>query len=161
MITRACINARFGQRRVGLRTIKNFTLGRGVGTDACGIPLKPTWSVRELLSSYPSPCLSPATFKRLHELSALAPLPECTPEYDLMKKELDELVRLVEAVKLIDVERSADDSIPDGRICAEGTGIPLTKVVKWKNDETHGRELLKHASRTVDGMYIVETDRKR
>ncbi|KAF8843167.1 hypothetical protein BDN67DRAFT_964817 [Paxillus ammoniavirescens] len=156
-----CINTRVKQLCASSRTLRTLTSSRGVETDACGIPLKPTWSVRELLSSYPSPSISSATLKRLHELSALVPPTEGTPEYDLMKKELEELVRLVEAVKFIKAEDSAVGSIPDGRIWAEGSGIPLTKVVDAKNDEVHGRELLKHASRTIDGMYIVETDRKR
>ncbi|KAF9247128.1 hypothetical protein BU15DRAFT_39281 [Melanogaster broomeanus] len=162
MIARRCPSiARLCHRCVSSRTLSNFALSKGVETDACGIPIKPTWSVRELLSSYPSPSISPATFKRLHELSALIPPAEGTSEYDLMKKELHELVRLVEAVKLINIDGSADGSIPDGRVSAEGTGISLTKVVEGNNDEVQGRELLKHASRTMDGMYIVETDRKR
>ena len=39
-----------------------------VETDASGILLKPTWSVHNLISSYPKPTTSSATFKCLHEL---------------------------------------------------------------------------------------------
>ncbi|KAI9574499.1 hypothetical protein HD554DRAFT_1981520, partial [Boletus coccyginus] len=142
------------------RTFRTFLQTRQVGTDACGIPLKPTWSLRELLSSYPSPSLSPATFQRLHELSALILPTQDTPEYDTTKKELDELVRLVEAVKLVNVDRlPTDSSTPDGRVWAEGTGIPLTKQPPDK--KIHGTKLLEYASRTLEGMYVVETDRER
>ncbi|KIL00302.1 hypothetical protein PAXRUDRAFT_821842 [Paxillus rubicundulus Ve08.2h10] len=159
MITR--YNARIKQLSASSRALRTLTSSRGMETDACGIPLKPTWSIRKLLSSYPSPSISPATFKRLHELSALVPPVEGTSQYELTKKELEELVRLVEAVKFTRAESSAIDSIPDGRIWEEGSGMLLTKVLDVNNVEVHGRELLKHASQTINGMYIVETDRKR
>ncbi|KAF8138676.1 hypothetical protein EV363DRAFT_1314503 [Boletus edulis] len=141
------------------RTFRTLLQIRQVQTDACGIPLKPTWSLRQLVSSYPSPSLSPATFQHLHELSALLPPREGTPEYDITKKELDELVRLVEAVKLVNVDRPTDSSIPDGRVWAEGTGIPLTK--EPFDEKIQGTKLLHYASRTLEGMYVVETDRER
>lgn len=111
------------------------------------------------MSSYPSPSLSPATFHRLHELSALIPPKEGTPEYDITKKELDELVRLVEAVKLVNVDHPTDSSIPDGRIWAEGSGIPLTK--EPLDGDVQGTRLLDYANRTLENMYVVETDRVR
>ncbi|KIJ70475.1 hypothetical protein HYDPIDRAFT_78497 [Hydnomerulius pinastri MD-312] len=142
------------------RISRYLSASTGIETDACGIPLKPTWSVKELLSSYPSPSISPATFKRLHELSALIPPAEGTVEHDTMKKELEEMVRLVEAVKLIKVDGPVDGSIPDGRIWAEGTGILLSEGAV-DGDEAKGRKLLELASRTEGDMYVVETDRKR
>jgi len=79
-----------------------------------------------------------------------------------MRRELEHLVRLVEAVKLVKVDRHADDTIPDGRIWAQGKGIPLKEdASRVRDDEKRGRDLLKLASRTLDGMYVVETDRKR
>lgn len=121
--------------------------------------MKPTWSLKELMSSYPSPSLSSATFRRLHELSALIPPTEGTPEYDTAKKELDELVRLVEAVKLVNIDHPTDSSIPDGRVWAENTGILLTKGPL--DDEMQGARLLRFAKRTLEGMYVVESDRER
>lgn len=141
------------------RTLGVLLQTRQVATDACGIPLKPTWSLRELLSSYPSPSLSPVTFQRLHQLSALIPPTEGTPEYDATRKQLDELVRLVEAVKLVNVDRPTDSSIPDGRVWAEDTGISLAK--EPLDEGIRGTKLLDHASRTLEGMYVVETDRER
>lgn len=132
---------------------------RQIRTDACGIPLKPTWSLRALVSSYPSPSLSSVTFQRLHELSALIPPGQGTPEYDATKKELDELVRLVEAVRLVNADRPSDSSIPDGRVWAETAGIPLTK--EPLDDEIQETGLLHFANRTLEGMYVVETDRER
>ncbi|KAJ7179398.1 hypothetical protein C8R46DRAFT_1073635, partial [Mycena filopes] len=55
---------------------------RVVDTDACGIPRRPTWSVNELLSF----------------------LPQNTLEYEKLKTGLEELIRLVEAVKMVDTE---------------------------------------------------------
>lgn len=132
-----------------------------VETDACGIPLNPTWSVKELLSSYPSPTLSSSTFRRLHELSALIPPAEETPEHAEIKTEFEELVRLVEAVKLVQLDDYPSDTIPDGRIWAEGKGLPLESSSSTEGDEVQGRDLLQLASRTLDGMYVVEANSKR
>ncbi|OAX39150.1 hypothetical protein K503DRAFT_849665 [Rhizopogon vinicolor AM-OR11-026] len=130
-----------------------------VETDKYGIPLKPTWSVQELLSSYPAPSISPATFKRLHELSALLPPEEGTPKYAKLKHELEDLIKLVEATKLIKVEETESAGIPDGRVMAEGFGIPLDRTPG--NDVARGQNLLSYATRSADGMYVVETNRSR
>ena len=102
-------------------------------TDSCGIPIHPTWSVNELISSYPTPTITSATLKRLHELSALIPPVEGTTEHGTLKREMEDLVKLVEAVKLVDLsddtgEGSAEGLIPDGRVWAEGTGIQPTDL---------------------------------
>ncbi|KAI6004029.1 hypothetical protein EDD15DRAFT_2222087 [Pisolithus albus] len=131
-----------------------------VETDACAIPLNPTWSVNELLSSYPTPTLSSATFRRLHELSALIPPAEGTAELEEMKMELEELVRLVEAVKLVKLDDPPGDAIADGRIWAEGRGIPLDNDSSTDGDGVQGGDLLSLASRTLDGMYVVEANSK-
>lgn len=72
---------------------------------------------------------------------------------------MDELVKLVEAVKLVDVGRPTDSSIPDGRVWAEDTGLPMTK--EPLDEEIQGTKLLDYANRTLEGMYVVETDRER
>ncbi|EIM85592.1 uncharacterized protein STEHIDRAFT_59495 [Stereum hirsutum FP-91666 SS1] len=131
-------------------------------TDDCGIPLRPTWSVHELLSSYPKPKLSSTTLSHLHRLSALAPPEEGTPEHTKLTSELEDLVKLVEAVKLVDCSElqteQEENKIPDGRILPKGVGIDLTggSVEEVKD----GRELLKHAARTEDGFYVVDADRR-
>ncbi|KZS98098.1 hypothetical protein SISNIDRAFT_481960 [Sistotremastrum niveocremeum HHB9708] len=79
-----------------------------VEVDELGVPVRPTWSVNELLSSYPKPTLSDEKFKRLHELSALVPPQEGTPEHAELKSRMEELIRLVEAVKLVDTSSVAD-----------------------------------------------------
>ncbi|KAG6849222.1 hypothetical protein H0H93_010344 [Arthromyces matolae] len=119
-------------------------------TDELGIPLKPTWSVHELLSSYPKPTLSSATLTRLHNLSALTPPKEGTIEHEVLKNEMEELIRLVEAVKLVDTEdvRPATFELPDQ------ASTPLGVDPK-------GRELLRTAARTADGFYVVDSDKKR
>ena len=84
------------------------------------------WSVNELLSLYPRPAISPATLKHLHALSALIPPEEGSPERAKLTKETQDLVKLVEAVKLVDTKSVGNtNDIPDGRIWAEGTGIDL------------------------------------
>ena len=128
--------------------------------DSTGIPLKPTWSVNELLSSYPRPTITPATLKRLHELSALIPPTEGTPEHAKLTGEMEELVKLVEAVKLIDTSKETEDgSVPDGRIWAEGEGMTLEP--HGDAVPVDGRSLLMHSSRTLEGLYVVEADKPR
>ena len=135
----------------------------GIETDSCGIPVRPTWSVNELISSYPSPTLSPATLKHLHALSALIPPEEGTPEHETLKRELEDLVKLVEAVKLVNVEEGSQNSkVNDGRIWAQGTGIPLSEEdTKDEGGMTRGRALLRHTDRTSDNFYIVDAERTR
>ncbi|KAI6164982.1 hypothetical protein EDD17DRAFT_1473686 [Pisolithus thermaeus] len=146
-------------RYCGRTTILKRPLTKAaVETDAYGIPLNPTWSVNELLSSYPMPILSSTTFRRLHELSALIPPAKGTREFDEMKRELEELVRLVEAVKLVKLEDCPGNAIADGRIWAEGKGIPLDYDSSEGDDGVQGRDLLSLASRTLDGMYVVEAN---
>ena len=132
---------------------------RHIETDSCGIPLQPTWSVNELLSSYPSPTISTTTFKQLHALSALIPPEEGTLEHDELKRELEDLVKLVEAVKLVKVEEVYENG--DGRIWAEGTGIPLSGSTTENAKSMEAPSLLRHATRIHDGFYVVDADRTR
>ncbi|KAI0092458.1 hypothetical protein BDY19DRAFT_903275 [Irpex rosettiformis] len=135
--------------------------------DEDGIPLRPTWSVNELLSSYPRPTISPSTLKRMYKLSALVPPAEGTREHADITRELEDLVKLVEAVKLVHVDEKVaytDHGIPDGRIWEEGTGIPLEKSSKpgaVVKEEAHGRALLEHAQRTHNGLYVVDKSSRR
>jgi hypothetical protein len=64
-------------------------------------------------------------------------------------------VRLVEAVKLVDTTGVSSD----GRIRPKGRGKqrPADEV---SNGEPLGSELLKHAKRTQDGYYVVESPPK-
>lgn len=125
-------------------------------TDAYGIPIRPTWSVNELLSSYPKPTLSSTTLARLHELSALIPPSEGTPEHTKLKEEMEDLVRLVEAVKLVDTtsvqpreqhaitEQQFNQSTPSGQ-----------------DQEASGEALLHHAARVSGSFYVVDADKRR
>lgn len=133
-------------------------------TDAYGIPTRPTWSVNELLSSYPQPSIPPSTFEHLHKLSALVPPKEGTPEYKKLKKEMEDLVKLVEAVKLVDTSEVKDsEEVPDGRIWADGVGIELNAQPSTKEGDkmSRGRDLMKHAAKTSNGMYIVESEKMK
>jgi len=135
-----------------------------IETDENGIPVRPTWSVNELLSSYPKPTISPATLKHLHTLSALIPPEEGSPEHAKLTEEMQDLVKLVEAVKLVDTESVRDENgIPDGRIWAEGTGIDLdAKPIPVDENEVQGRGLLKYAKNvSPDGLYLIDSDRSK
>ncbi|GJE84928.1 hypothetical protein PsYK624_010040 [Phanerochaete sordida] len=148
----------------GLRWTSSAPRPAPVEVDECGIPRGPTWSVNELLSSYPQPTIAPVTLKKLHSLSALLPPEEGTPAHAKLTAEMESLVKLVEAVKLADFgEETApqEGGIPDGRIWAEGTGIKLERSGEVVQDEVHGRDLLRHAARTEDGLYVVDADRTR
>ena len=81
---------------------------------------------------------------------------------------MENLVKLVEAVKLVDVglaSKAAEAEVPDGRIWAEGTGIPLEysgeRMSPKDEGEVHGQALLAYASRTEDNLYVVDTDRAK
>ncbi|KAG6899771.1 hypothetical protein C0993_006997 [Termitomyces sp. T159_Od127] len=119
-------------------------------TDEYGIPLKPTWSVHELLSSYPKPTLSSATLTRLHKLSALQPPEEGSIEQEKLKGEMEELIRLVEAVKLVDTQGVHPTTFE----LQNQQAIP-------SEDEPSGRLLLQDATRTLNGFYVVDSDKRR
>ncbi|KAF9534956.1 hypothetical protein CPB83DRAFT_843228 [Crepidotus variabilis] len=150
-------------RSRGLRTLaREFTLVRAnsttspltSSTDACGIPTSPVWSVNELLSSYPSPQLLDGTIQKLYKLSALIPPEINTTEYDKVKKNLEEMVRLVEAVKLVDTT----GVVVAGRREKEDADRQQSHS---DVEEGSGQELLKYSERTRDGFYIVDAERKR
>ncbi|GBE79357.1 hypothetical protein BKA93DRAFT_91797 [Sparassis latifolia] len=134
-------------------------------TDSCGIPLQPTWSVNELLSSYPQPVITPSTLQRLHALSALIPPAEGTPEHETLTREMEEMVRLVEAVRLVDTSEVAgkEGDIPDGRIWAEGVGIDISEAaqIPVHDGEINGRQLLQHSSRVSNALYEVNSQRTK
>lgn len=128
------------------------------GTDSAGIPLRPTWSVNELLSSYPTPTISSTTLNHLHELSALIPPTEGTQEHDDLKLEMEELVKLVEAVKLVNTEGVEVVGWSEKRDLKQATS---TDIADSSEPEVSGRELMKHAARTAGGFYVVDADKPR
>jgi hypothetical protein len=77
-----------------------------------------------------------------------------------MKLELRELLRLVEAVKLVDTSSLDYAKQPgrlDSRIWVESRGMDLDAPPANHLSEAHGQALLKHAKRHIDGQYVVET----
>ena len=162
-----------GCRRVLLRTrltrlnsslSSNPTLRTNFETDENGIPIHPTWSVNELLSSYPRPTISPATLKHLHTLSALIPPEEGSPEHAKLTEEMRDLVKLVEAVKLVNTDSvDGGSGVPDGRIWAEGTGIDLeAEPIHVDENEVQGRDLLKYSKAvSPEGLYLIDSDRPK
>jgi len=136
-----------------LSATRNKSSFRIYSTDSCGIPTKPTWSVKDLLSSYPSPRLSNKTFKKLHELSALVPLEEGTLDHENVKHDLEEMIRLVEAVKLVDTKG----------VTLEGRGVEedADRVYNVSTGDKDGRALLQPASQAQNGFYVVDAERRR
>ncbi|PCH41322.1 hypothetical protein WOLCODRAFT_162991 [Wolfiporia cocos MD-104 SS10] len=146
----------------------NSTISRAAPKyDDDGIPTHPAWSVHDLLSSYPQPMISPRTLTRLHELSALIPPTEGTAAHAKLTREMEGLVRLVEAVKLVDTsavqDRTSAQGVPDGKIWAEGEGIDLS--MSGERDDASegasGRALFTHSARVKDGLYIVDADKSK
>ncbi|KAF9055041.1 hypothetical protein BDZ89DRAFT_1055666 [Hymenopellis radicata] len=121
--------------------------------DECGVPLRPTWSVNELLSSYPKPTISDDALVRLHQLSALIPPKEGSPEFRKLKAEMEDLVKLVEAVKLVNTDGVQVGQGLETKFSTTATALPETGA--------SGRSLMEHAARTKDGFYVVESDRQR
>ncbi|KAG8903831.1 hypothetical protein FRB99_002682 [Tulasnella sp. 403] len=132
-------------------------------TDDLAMPHGPTWSVQELLASYPAPTLEPSTLVRLHKLSALHAPEEGSSEFETLRKDLAEMVRMVEAVKTVDLPKEAT-GIPDARIWPESLGMDTRASSSTGPDlppEPSGQQLMQNAERTADGFYMVESDRKR
>jgi len=139
----------------------NRTLRTDPETDDDGIPIRPTWSINQLLSSHHKLTMPPATMKRLHSLSVSIP-PEEGSEHAKLTEEMQDLVKLVEAVKPVNTG-SVDDrnGIPDERIWAESTGIGLD--AELDDNEVQDRDLLKLRAKNVcsEGLYLVGSDRSR
>jgi Asp-tRNA(Asn)/Glu-tRNA(Gln) amidotransferase C subunit len=112
--------------------------------------------------------VSPELLEKLHTLSALIPPSKGTAEHARLTRELEEMIRLVEAVKLVDVsavDAHDGEPVPDGRVWPDNVGMILssnTRDVEYEPDDGEtGRELLKHAARVKDEFYVVDTDRRR
>jgi len=121
--------------------------------DSCGLPLRPSWSVTQLVSSYPSPTLPITTINRLYELSSLVPPEQGTPNYNVLQQNLEDMVKLVEAVKLVDTSE-----LLEGRSRKEDADLVTPQTIL---SGEIGQELLKHASRTSDQFYVVDSERRR
>jgi hypothetical protein len=94
----------------------------------------------------------------------LIPPKEGSPEHARLTEEMQDLVKLVEAVKLVNTDSVGDENgVPDGRIWAEGTGIDLdAEPIPADGNEVHGRDLLKYAKNTSpEGLYLIDSDRSK
>jgi hypothetical protein len=88
--------------------------------------------VNSFLSSLPTPNLSDEQFVHLYSLAALTPPAKGTAEFTDKKKQLLELIRLVEGVRdnATSERHTIQDEIPDGRIWPENQGMDLD----WERD---------------------------
>ena len=90
----------------------------------------------------------------MYELSALAPPKRDTLQYEKMKKDLEDMVKLVEAVK--DVNTNG--------VFLVGRGQKEDEDRMQQNSQLegeHGQTLLKYAARTENRFYAVDAERKR
>jgi len=107
------------------------------------------------LSSYPKPLISSQTLNHLHKLAALIPPTQDTPEYEKLRKEVSELIWLVDAVRLVDTK----GVLVSARWDKEDADRQNAELPP--QDIPEGQELLKHAARVENGFYLVDADRKR
>ncbi|KIJ26969.1 hypothetical protein M422DRAFT_37979, partial [Sphaerobolus stellatus SS14] len=124
--------------------------------------------------SYPSPTLSNETLLKLHSLAALVPPEEGTPEFATLKEEVEDLVRVVEAVRVAPDSESAVDvreqkegvpSPTDARIWPKDVGVRFQDEKDLKEFEESGppkgRELLKLSERTKGEFYVVDSSKMK
>lgn len=121
-----------------------------------GVPLSPTWSVRELLDSYPPPAIDDQTFEKIHRLSALVPPAKGTAEREFLRKELQELVKMVNAVRIADIPKDEEQGVPDGRIYPIPIEVSLEETKATEEEsQPHGRELLRHSQISSETSYVL------
>lgn len=139
-----------------MNIVKNWQSSYSVKhqVDSCGIPVQPTWSVHQFLESYARPKLSSTIIDRLYELSALAPPKKDTQQYEKMKKDLEDMVKLVEAVK--QVNTNGVSLVGRGE---KEDGDRIQQNSQFEGE--HGQTLLKYAARTENKFYAVDAERKR
>ncbi|KAG9219275.1 hypothetical protein CCMSSC00406_0001685 [Pleurotus cornucopiae] len=157
-VSRQCLRIATRYKIITQRRAVSSLSGTKHETDSLGIPLRPTWSVNDLLSSYPTPSVNHAELEQLHKLSALKMPEKDSDEYHKLKGNLEELVRLVEAVKLVDTEgvELAEAVVSEAVVSAD------TPPEEETQEHTpRGRELLEYAHRVKEEFYVVDTDARQ
>lgn len=147
----------------------NTTTTTNFDADELGLPKNPTWSVNDLLNSYPPAELADETLSHLHNAAALLPPERDTEDFQKIKRDMANLIKLVEAVRIAPVSptsTSSHDSSekqPDGRIWPEGRSIDLRDYTTYEVDKQssstppEGRELMNRAYKSQDGYYLVQS----
>jgi Asp-tRNA(Asn)/Glu-tRNA(Gln) amidotransferase C subunit len=111
--------------------------------------------VKDQLASLPLPSITSDKFIKLHHAAALKPPEEHSLEFSRLKSDLEEMVRLVEAVKLVDTSKVTIKATNEIHFDDLNSDQPLSKKLEG------GRLLLQHANQTVDGYYIVEAKKRQ
>lgn len=145
------------------RPFKSVQSNEPISVDEYGVPISPSWSVRQLLKDYPAPTLSDVAFEKLHRLSALN-APSDPTERESLRRQLEGLIKMVNAVRIAPLPDSEEDGkIEDARIWPEDHGIDLERTVQPLGEgEPHGRELLVHSKvSNVEGVYILPDIKKK
>lgn len=81
------------------------------------------------------------------------PPEEGTPNYNALKQNLEEMIRLVEAVRSVDASE-----LLTGRSEKEDADLVAPQTIL---SGEIGQELLKHASHISDKFYVVDSERRR
>ena len=117
-----------------------------------------SWSIKELLQSYPAPKVDDKTLNRLHKLAALKPPKAGSEEFESLRRELEDMIRLVEAVKTIEIPDTPATGTFDGRVWPDSQGLQFDDSIAESHGKKapHGRDLLKHSSAANDEFYLVE-----
>lgn len=138
--------------------------------DEFGIPTRPTWSVKSLLASYPSPAIDDEILDKLHRLSALKAPEKGSEEREVLRGEMEELVRLVGAVRVAKIKEEQGDGLIDGRIYPLPYTVDLGYKPEAKDAESlaegtdempKGKELLRHSQTTNGTVYVLPDLSKR
>jgi hypothetical protein len=159
-----------GSRRYIHSSSEDAKESNQIEVDEFGIPIKPTWSVRSLLASYPSPSINDETFNKLHRLAALRAPEKDSKEREVLREEMEGLVRLVGAVRIAKVNgenTGEEQGLVDGRIYP----LPQTIELGYKAKDEHldgaeaelpnGRELLRHSRTANQTAYVLPDLSKR
>jgi len=157
-----------GSSRYLHAALQNTKETKQVEVDEVGIPLKPTWSVRSLLASYPSPSVNDDTLDRLHRLAALQAPEKDSKEREALKEEMEGLVRLVGAVRIAELDGKKSSEHPglvDGRVYPLPQTVSLEPNAEVADAGVHfmengeespnGRELLKHSQTATQTSYVL------
>ncbi|KIM25614.1 hypothetical protein M408DRAFT_331142 [Serendipita vermifera MAFF 305830] len=162
------------QQSSGSRHVHNTHQSRkehkAVEVDEFGIPTQPTWSVKSFLASYPSPAIDDETLDKLHRLSALKAPEKGSEEREVLRGEMEQLVRLVGAVRVADIPTDEGDGFMDGRIYPLSQKIDFAHKPKPKDAGElvdsgeklpSGRELLRHSQTANETVYVLPDLSKR
>jgi hypothetical protein len=125
-----------------------------VPTDDLGLPAPQPPPITDIA---PAP-ISRALLQRLHGLAALNPPPEGSREEDALRRDLGELVGLMDLVHEVEVHDVGALLSSTGEVVFDKDSVAARGEARLEEGE--GRGLLEHATRRVGDFYGFKTTRK-